>query len=528
MPGMTAVLRTYPPPMTRHSASRLPLATATFIASACMATAVVGAPAASASDPCPQGFTLVAQSGQTGTCEIRFTSSTTWTPPAGVSTVDVLIVGAGGGGGSGSGNGNLSRYAGAGGGGGQLRVIVGASPSGAVNVAVGVGGAGGVYGVSSGVGTAGGNSSFDGVVARGGTGGANQYYNLLAPSGGSSRLFDDTVTGPGKVRSDVNYASIGGGGGTGSAGADAPSASLGGAGGAGISPAALDDTVSTGLFVTDLQAYGGGGGGGGFAQGGAATAGGGAGGSAAGTITPTTDDTAATPGVTNLGGGGGGGFGSTSVNWGVYTTSSPGASGGSGVVALRITVNIPEPPTPTPPVASDPPRDVIAVAGDRSATASWLPPESSGSFHVSHYQLVASPSGATCLATTTTCTIDGLTNGVAYTFTVRALTGAGWSPNSEPSNAVTPRREVARSIVISGSRGADSRLVLVKGTSTGMAGERLTMWIAFSGQETKPGATTALIGTDGTFTWSRRTSREVRLYAEVGSTRSNTITISAR
>ena len=514
--------------MPPHGAPSLRLTTATLVIGTCLAAALAGAPSASASEPCPQGFTLVGQSGQVGTCELRFTSSTTWSPPAGVSTVDVLIVGAGGGGGSGSGNGNLSRYAGAGGGGGQLRVIVGASVNGAVNVVVGAGGGGGSYSVSPGAGTAGGDSSFDGVVARGGTGGANQYYNLMAPSGGSSRLFDDTVTGPGKVRSDVNYASIGGGGGTGGAGADAPSASLGGAGGAGISPAALDDTVSTGLFVTDLQAYGGGGGGGGFAQGGAATAGGGAGGSAAGTITPTTDDTAATPGVANLGGGGGGGFGSTNVSWGVYATSSPGAAGGSGVVALRVTVNIPEPPAPTPPIASGPPRDVTAVAGDRSASVTWLPPESSGSFTVSHYQLVASPSADTCITSTTACAIDGLTNGVAYTFTVKALTGAGWSPDSEPSNAVTPRREVARSIVISGSRGSDSRLVLVKGTSTGMAGELATMWLTFNGQAATPGATTAPIKADGTFTWSRRTSREVRLYAEVGSTRSNTITIAAR
>lgn len=186
------------------------------------------------------------------------------------------------------------------------------------------------------------------------------------------------------------------------------------------------------------------------------------------------------------------------------------------------------PPSPPPPIPASAPLGVIAAAQDASVAATWSAPASSGSYPVTSYQATASPGDRSCLTSSTSCTIGGLTNGVSYTVTVRALTGAGWSPKSEPSNAVTPRREVARSIVISGSRGTDSRLVLVKGTSTGMAGELATMWLTFNGQAATPGATTAPIKADGTFTWSRRTSREVRLYAEVGSTRSNTITIAAR
>lgn len=183
---------------------------------------------------------------------------------------------------------------------------------------------------------------------------------------------------------------------------------------------------------------------------------------------------------------------------------------------------------PPPPVPASAPEAVKAAAGDTSVRVAWTPPASPGSFPVSTYQATASPGGRACLTATTACIIEGLTNGVTYTVTVKALTGAGWSPGSEPSNAVTPRRDVRRSIVISGSRGTDSRVVRVSGTSTGLAGEQATMWIAITGRVARPGATTALIAADGTFTWSRRTSREVRIYAEVGTTRSNTITIPAR
>lgn len=41
-------------------------------------------------------------------------------------------------------------------------------------------------------------------------------------------------------------------------------------------------------------------------------------------------------------------------------------------------------------------------------------------------------------ATQLWCEVSGLRNGVIYTFTVTALTGAGWGENSTPSNPVTP------------------------------------------------------------------------------------------
>ena len=96
--------------------------------------------------------------------------------------------------------------------------------------------------------------------------------------------------------------------------------------------------------------------------------------------------------------------------------------------------NPPSPPTPTPPSA---PVSVIATPGNASATVSWAPPSSSGSYPVTNYQVTASPGGQSCLTSSTTCTISSLTNGTTYTFSVAAFSGAGWGA-SATSGPVTP------------------------------------------------------------------------------------------
>ena len=97
-------------------------------------------------------------------------------------------------------------------------------------------------------------------------------------------------------------------------------------------------------------------------------------------------------------------------------------------------------PTPDPVFPPSAPRDVTALPGDRSALVSWREPASAGSFPVSTYKAIASPGGASCLtvAPSLTCTVAGLTNGTAYTFSVEGLNGAGWSPAGGPSAPVTP------------------------------------------------------------------------------------------
>ena len=92
------------------------------------------------------------------------------------------------------------------------------------------------------------------------------------------------------------------------------------------------------------------------------------------------------------------------------------------------------------PTAPGAPRFVTAVRGDTRATVDWAPPEHDG-FRPDHrLHRDASPGGrtATVGADTWTASVTGLTNGVSYTFTVRATNVIGTGPASDPSNAVTP------------------------------------------------------------------------------------------
>jgi hypothetical protein len=149
---------------------------------------------------------------------------------------------------------------------------------------------------------------------------------------------------------------------------------------------------------------------------------------------------------------------------------------------------------------------------------------------VSTYQVVASPGGRTCLTSSLTCTVEGLANGTSYTFTVKALNGAGWSLASAPSNAVTPSAEVGPSVTITGAR--EGKRIVVSGTSSGFGmGGTLRPWMRMAGQTSfTEGSATILVSVDGTFEWGRRTGKKVSVYVATpdGSVRSNTVRIAAR
>lgn len=84
-----------------------------------------------------------------------------------------------------------------------------------------------------------------------------------------------------------------------------------------------------------------------------------------------------------------------------------------------------------------PPRNVVATAGDGSATVTWAEPVTNGGRAVTGYVVTAS-NGTTVEATTRTARVEGLTNGMAYTFKVVARNAIGDSAPSETSNEVTP------------------------------------------------------------------------------------------
>jgi uncharacterized repeat protein (TIGR02543 family) len=85
----------------------------------------------------------------------------------------------------------------------------------------------------------------------------------------------------------------------------------------------------------------------------------------------------------------------------------------------------------------DAPTSVGVIAGDAEATISWSAPATDGGSEITGY-LVTASSGQSCTTTATSCVIEGLTNGVAYTFNVVATNQIGDSNPSAPTSPVTP------------------------------------------------------------------------------------------
>jgi hypothetical protein len=230
----------------------------------------------------------------------QFTTSGTFTVPAGVVFVNVLLVGGGGGGGNGGG----------GGGGGGVVFVPNypVTPAGSLAVTVGAGGA---------IHTVGGASQFNGdmLAFGGGSGGSVtdvSYGNVNGPKSGAS--------GGGGSATSTAIGSAAPGSSQGSAGGIAPTIGpypAGGGGGAssvgGNGSGSVNGNGGTGAFYKMFTSYGqsgwfGGGGGGGY--GGNTLGSGGLGGGGGGAVA----------GTANTGGGGGGssaagGSGTVIVAW---------------------------------------------------------------------------------------------------------------------------------------------------------------------------------------------------------------------
>jgi invasion protein IalB len=78
------------------------------------------------------------------------------------------------------------------------------------------------------------------------------------------------------------------------------------------------------------------------------------------------------------------------------------------------------------------------VAGHSSATVSFTAPAADGGSAINSYTVTSSPGGVTASGIASPITVNGLTNGTTYTFTVTATNAHGTGPASAPSNSVTP------------------------------------------------------------------------------------------
>jgi len=251
------------------------------------------------------------------------TGTTTWTVPAGVTSVEYLVI-AGGGGGAGM-KAYSNSYGAGGGGAGGYKNAPGFAVSGSYTVTVGAGGTQGTNTPSNG--GNGGNSVFGSITAIGGGGGATASTSTKASglAGGSG--------GGGAGGSSGGGAGGAGTAGQGNNGGTAAKKSGGGGGGAGaVGGASSDNKGGSGgngkiFYITGealTYAGGGGGGSGGNSLGGGAggSGGGGAGGAAK-----------QNPGVNAAfyGGGGGGGTSSSSTS----AANQKGGAGYRGVVIIR-------------------------------------------------------------------------------------------------------------------------------------------------------------------------------------------------
>ena len=273
-----------------------------------LSAGVLGAPTAHAA-PCIE--TPVASG--TGAATIYTVTFTTvgacdWTAPAGVVSIDVLLVSGGGGGGGG-----YSDGGGGGGAGAEAKVVagIGVVSGSSYTVTVGDGGlGGGVYPTplpgSADNGASGGMSSFHTQSANGGGGGSPGGVTTGRGGNGGDR---------GASGGTTTESSGGGGAGMSGAGSAATSGS-GGSGSAGAVAASI-----SGLFSGWADVYGGGGGGGAGTGAGAAGAGGSGGGASGGVGVD------GLSGTSNTGGGGGGGG-----------DGRPGGQGGSGIVVIKYQV----------------------------------------------------------------------------------------------------------------------------------------------------------------------------------------------
>ena len=96
------------------------------------------------------------------------------------------------------------------------------------------------------------------------------------------------------------------------------------------------------------------------------------------------------------------------------------------------------PQTPQTPSVPNQPTITGVTSGNSQVSVAFNPPTSNGGSTIYSYTATSSPQGISITGTNSPIIVTGLTNGVAYTFTVTATNGTGTSLPSLPSNNIVP------------------------------------------------------------------------------------------
>ena len=134
------------------------------------------------------------------------------------------------------------------------------------------------------------------------------------------------------------------------------------------------------------------------------------------------------------------------------------------------------------------PTAVNATAGQNaSSLVSWTAPSSNGGAAISRYTVTSSPGTLTCTSATTSCTVNALTNGTNYTFTVTATNSAGTSASSVASAPVVPVGPPSAPTGVTATAGKNTYSVVSWSVPTSNGGSPISQYTVTSA----PGAITA-------------------------------------
>lgn len=106
----------------------------------------------------------------------------------------------------------------------------------------------------------------------------------------------------------------------------------------------------------------------------------------------------------------------------------------------------------------DAPTTVVASPLDAAASVAFVPPGNIGGGPITGYRVRSTPGGIEANGASSPIVVPGLTNGLSYSFTVRAQNAGGFSPESVASNSVIP----VANLVLNGGFATDT--VWIKGT----------------------------------------------------------------